>query len=91
MMSRYRPICPIIAVSPNEKTVKSLQLHFAVNPVLIEELNSFDKIIDLSKKITFNLISTEPGDKIIITGGYPFNDVKYTNFMKIEEKQLLKL
>ena len=85
MMSRYRPICPIIAVSPNEKTVKSLQLHFAVNPVLIEELNSFDKIIDLSKKITFNLISTEPGDKIIITGGYPFNDVKYTNFMKIEE------
>ena len=85
MMSRYRPVCPIIAVSPNEKTVKSLQLNFAVNPVLIEELNSFDKIIDLSKKITFNLISTEPGDKIVITGGYPFNDVKYTNFMKIEE------
>lgn len=85
MMSRYRPMCPIIAVSPNEKTVKSLQLNFAVNPVLIEELNSFDKIINLSKKITFDLISTKPGDKIIITGGYPFNEVKFTNFMKIEE------
>lgn len=85
MMSRYRPVCPIIAVSPNENTVKSLQLHFAVTPVLIEDLKSFDKIMDLSKKITFKLISTKPGDKIIITGGYPFNDVKYTNFMKIEE------
>ena len=85
MMSRYRPICPVIAVSPSEETVKSLQLHFAVTPVLIEDLKSFDKIIDLSKKITFKLISTKPGDKIIITGGYPFNEVKYTNFMKIEE------
>lgn len=85
MMSRFRPCCPIIAVSPNIDTVKSLQLHFAVTPVLIDELNSFDKITDLSKKITFKLISTKPGDKIIITGGYPFKDVKYTNFMKIEE------
>ncbi len=85
MMSRFRPSCPIIAVSPNVETVKSLQLHFAVTPVLIDELNSFDKIINLSKKITFKLISTKPGDKIIITGGYPFNEVKFTNFMKIEE------
>ncbi len=85
MMSRFRPSCPIIAVSPNKETVKSLQLHFAVTPVLIDELNSFDKIINLSKQITFKLISTRPGDKIIITGGYPFNEVKFTNFMKIEE------
>ena len=85
MMSKFRPSCPVIAVSPNPATVKSLQLHFAVTPVLIDDLNSLDKIIDLSKEITFKLISTKPGDKIIITGGYPFNEVKYTNFMKIEE------
>ena len=85
MMSRFRPCCPIIAVSPSEDTVKSLQLHFAVNPVLISDLNSFDKIIEVSKQITFKLISTSPGDKIIITGGYPFNEIKITNFMNIEE------
>lgn len=84
-MSRYRPPCPIVAVSPNLDTVKSLQLHFGVNPVLIDELSSLDKIIEESKKIVFKLISTSPGDKIIITGGYPFSDVKSTNFMKIEE------
>ncbi len=84
-MSNCRPRCPIIAVSPNEDTVKSLQLHFAVNPVLIDEIKDFDKIIEVSKKVTFELISTSPGDRIIITGGYPFKDVKTTNFMKIEE------
>lgn len=84
-MSRYRPPCPIIAVSPNEDTVKSLQLHFGVNPVLIDELSTLDNIIEESKKIVFKLISTSPGDKLIITGGYPFTEVKSTNFMKIEE------
>jgi len=85
MMSRFRPCCPIIAPSPNVNTVKSLQLHFGVNPVLIEELKNFDEIIKISKDITFKLISTKIGDKIIITGGYPFNEIKFTNFMQIEQ------
>ena len=30
-------------------------------------------------------LGAEPGDKVVITGGYPFKQVKHTNFMKIEE------
>ena len=85
MMSRYRACCPIIAASPNVNTVKSLQLNFGVIPVLIDELNTFDEITNMAKNMTFKLIPTNPKDKILITGGYPFNEVKYTNFMKIEE------
>lgn len=84
-MSRFRPSCPIIAVSPDINTVKSLNLHFGVTPVLIEDLSSFDKIIKRSKEITKSLMDTTEGDKIIVTGGYPFKEVKHTNFMKIEE------
>lgn len=84
-MSRFRPSCPIIAVSPDINTVKSLNLHFGVTPVLIEDLSSFDKIIKKSKEITKKLMDTTDGDKIIVTGGYPFKEVKHTNFMKIEE------
>lgn len=84
-MSRFRPSCPIIAVSPDEDTVMSLALHFAVRPVQIGELNTLDKIISTSKQITEELITINSGDKIIITGGYPFKEVKHTNFMKIEE------
>lgn len=84
-MSRFRPSCPIIAVSPDMNTVKSLNLHFGVTPVLIEDLSSFDKIIKRSKEITKTLMDTVEGDKIIVTGGYPFKEVKHTNFMKIEE------
>lgn len=84
-ISRFRPSCPIIAASPTIATVKSLALHYGVLPVLIGELKSFDRIIEISKKLTKDIIDIEPGDKIILTGGYPFREVKHTNFMKIEE------
>ena len=84
-MSRFRPECPIIAVSPNISTVKSLSLYFGVKAFLIDDLNSLDKIIKQSLDITKRLLRTEPGDKVIITGGYPFKNVKHTNFMQVEE------
>ena len=84
-ISRFRPNCPIIAASPSMETVTSLSLNFGIIPVLIEDLNSLDKIIKVSENITKGLISLEKGDRIIITGGYPFKESKNTNFMKIEE------
>lgn len=84
-ISRFRPSCPIIAVSPSYETVTSLSLHFGINAVLIDDLNSLDKIIKISENITRGLVTLNEGDKIIITGGYPFKESKNTNFMKIEE------
>lgn len=84
-MSRFRPTCPVIAVSPNEATVKSLTLNFGIYPILIDDLNNLDTIIEKSKKIAADVLNLQPGDTIIITGGYPFKKVKHTNFMKIEE------
>ncbi len=84
-MSRFRPACPIIAVSPNIDTVKSLNLYYGVVPTLVKEFDSLDRMIKESRAIAIDLLKLEEKDKIIITGGYPFKDVKHTNFMKIEE------
>jgi len=86
-ISHFRPKCPVIASTPNMSTAKSLMLHFGVTPIIVSELKTFDKIIEQSRKIVINnnLASISKGDKIIITGGYPFKEVKHTNFMKIEE------
>ncbi|MDD3187607.1 MAG: pyruvate kinase [Bacilli bacterium] len=84
-ISQYRPKCPIIAVSPEKDTVKSLMLNYGVIPVLIDELKSLDRIIVISIKEAQRLLNLKEQDKIVITGGYPFKDAKHTNFMKIEE------
>ncbi len=84
-ISRFRPSCPIIAISPNEKTVKSLALNFGVCAYHINELKTMDSIIEKSKKYSIAVLNLTKGDKILITGGYPFKKVKYTNFMQIDE------
>lgn len=84
-MSRFRPACPILAMSPNPSTVKSLALNFGVYAQPMEELTSFDKIIKTSINLALDIFELETNDKIIITGGYPLKEVKHTNFMKIEE------
>ena len=84
-MSRFRPICPIIAISPNKETVKSLALSFGVHAILVDELSSFDKIMKLALEVAQKKVGAVAGDKVIITGGYPFKLATHTNFMRIEE------
>ena len=84
-ISRFRPSCPIIAITPDINVVKNLSLYYGIYPVLENDVNSFDKIMKTSKEKAKNTLKLDERDKIIITGGYPFKEVKHTNFMKIEE------
>lgn len=84
-MSRFRPVCPILALSPNKQTVKSLALHFGVHAMLVDELTSFDKIMKLAITMAKEVLQTNAGEKIIVTGAYPMKDTRHTNFMQIEE------
>lgn len=82
-ISRFRPICPIIATSPDKDTVRSLTLNFGIYPVLVHELDSTDAIVSSCKDEVRKIIDVERGDTIIITGGFPIS-YNNTNFLKIE-------
>lgn len=84
-MSRFRPVCPIIALSPSRQVIKSLALNFGVHGVLVDELDTFDKIQETAKIKAREVGKIEAGEKVIITGGYPLKNAKHTNFMHIEE------
>lgn len=84
-ISRFRPTCPILALSPDDKTVRNLTIYYGVYPIYIKELKTFDEIMEKAKKIARDVTKADSGDRIVITGGYPFKNVKHTNFMKIED------
>lgn len=84
-ISRFRPNCPIIAICPSKEEVRSLALNYGVYAYYAKDLDSFDKIMDRAKKIVSKKVPMGAFDKYIVTGGYPFKEVKHTNFMKIEE------
>ena len=83
-ISRFRPKCPVIALSPDKNVVKELSMYYGIYAIHIGEIKTFDKMMKLVRDSVINL-GAEKNDKVIITGGYPFNEVKHTNFMRIEE------
>lgn len=84
-ISRFRPSCPIVTLSSDEAVIKQLSLCFGVYGVKISEFTSFDKMMKQSISGLKEFMDIKEHDKVIITGGYPFHEVKHTNFMRIEE------
>ena len=83
-ISNLKPPCPIIAAASRKEVVKSLQLHFGVLPVIAQG-DTLDELTENVKKELEHTYKLNKGDKIIITGGYPFKKVTHTNFMQIDE------
>ena len=83
-ISNLKPPCPIIAAASRKEVVKSLQLHFGVLPVIAQG-DTLDELTENVKKELEHTYKLSKGDKIIITGGYPFKKVTHTNFMQIDE------
>ena len=83
-LSLSKPPCPIIAASESEKVVKSLEIYFGVLPIVTSG-ETLEEITENSKKIIKEDLNLKQGDKIIVTGGFPFKQIGYTNFMEIIE------
>ena len=83
-VARYRPRVPIIAASPNEKTVRRLVLSWGVYPLQSPDLKNTDEMISKSKKIALKTGMVQKGDKIVITAGVPFGIPGTTNLLKVE-------
>ena len=86
-ISNYRPSAPVIAISPDEKTVSSLTINYGIIPVKVPMLDNTDEIIKVSINTINKMFKLKSHDKIVIAGSFPLGEVNYTNFIKIEEVQ----
>ena len=83
-ISHYRPSSTIIAISPDEKTIRGLSINYGILPVKVPMVDSTDQLVKLSVDAAKNNLHIEKNKKIVIAGSFPLQ-TKYTNFMKIEE------
>lgn len=83
-ISKLKPPCPIIAAAETENVVKGLQMYFGVVPIIAKG-DTLDEVTDNAREKLIKVLNLKPGDKIIVTGGYPFKKVYHTNFMEIIE------
>lgn len=85
LISKYRPKCPIIAITPNEYVLRKLSLTFGIIPLLCERFETTDDIITESRKVAKNLSCANDGDDILIAAGFPTSHTGGTNMLKIEK------
>ena len=83
-ISYFRPKSPILGLSPNLNTVRSLTLNYGVIPVKVNKFKTTDEIVDGCIQKYKEVMDYQVGDTVIITGGLPLNN-KNTDFMKIEK------
>ncbi len=85
-ISNLRPNSLIMAACPDNKVARSLAINFGVYPAVMSLSGSTDEIINESKQVVLDKFNLAKNDFVVVTGGFPNNQiVKKTNFMKIEE------
>ncbi len=82
-VSKFRPKAPIIAATTSRKVMRKLSLMWGVYPVLTEETNSTDEIIDISVKKALEKQLIKNGDLVVITAGVPVGVAGSTNLIKV--------
>lgn len=83
MISKFRPQCPIIAPTVNQKTRRQLNLSWGVIPVVSEMRNNTDELFDHAVECAQKTNVVKSGDLVVITGGAPIGVSGTTNIMKV--------
>ena len=84
MICRFRPACPVAALTMHEKTRRQLSICWGVIPFLTGEVNSTDRIFSLSAEVAVKEGLVQPGDTVVITAGVPLGKSGSTNLIKAQ-------
>ena len=82
MISRFRPACPVVALTMFEKVRRQMALSWGVQPFLTGEVNSTDRIFSLAAEIAVKEKIGKNGDIIVVTAGVPLGRSVATNLIK---------
>jgi pyruvate kinase len=84
VVASHRPPVPILTLTDIEATARQLSVVWGVLPVLVPRANDYDRMWDVARREALARGLAEPGDRVIVTFGAPFDRPGSTNLMKVE-------
>ena len=84
MISKYRPISPIIGGCLTEKIYRQLGLSWGVRPLLLKEMNKAEELFDYAVDTAEAAGLIEKGDVVVLTAGVPLGVSGTTNLIKVQ-------
>jgi pyruvate kinase len=83
LVAKYRPVQPIVAATPEPKTVRPLMLVWGVQPLLFEEFTSIAAMTKAAMELAYKKGIVMPGDKVVIVAGAPSTPPGETDFLRV--------
>ena len=83
-VSRFRPICPIIAATTSDKAYNQLALNWGVVPTRSVPHPNSDELFKHSVQCALSTGVVKEGDLVVMTGGVPVGISGKSNTMRIE-------
>lgn len=84
MLSKFRPVCPILAITPNEHVWRQLSLTWGCLPILSDKININDGTFSIAVEKSMETGLAKSGDAIVIAAGIPVGVSGATNTLKVQ-------
>lgn len=84
MISRFRPACPIVALTTTERARRQLAISWGVRPLLAGYVDSTDRLFSMCVQTALKEGAVESGQTVVITAGVPIGRAGSTNLIKAQ-------
>ncbi|HEU4629480.1 MAG TPA: pyruvate kinase [Gemmatimonadaceae bacterium] len=84
VVAARRPGVPILALTDVPRTYRQLALVWGAIPALVPHCDSYTEMWTLAHEEVKRRGLAQPGDRVIVTAGHPFDTPGTTNLLKVE-------
>lgn len=86
LISRYKPKQPILALSPNDRTLYALNFTWGVSPQYITAVSDVQAMLREARKAALEntIVPLKPGDAYVVAAGIPFGKDATTNMVIVQ-------
>jgi len=85
MIARYKPNCPIIACSMDERVCRQANMLWGVRPLHIDRKDSAEELFKEGVRRAVEAGYVKKGDTVVLTAGVPLGVSGKTNMIRVEE------
>jgi pyruvate kinase len=83
MVARHRPPVPVVALTPNQTTLRRLALVWGVSPVPVRNFETTDQMVEAMVRVMAERCLVSRGDVVVLTAGIPFGMGRKTNMLRV--------
>jgi len=84
VVAARRPGVPVLALTDEPRTYHQLALVWGAIPALVPHCDNYGDMWVLARQEVQLRGLAQPGDRVIVTAGHPFDTPGTTNLMKVE-------